>query len=148
MEKALLGAGCFWGVEEYFRKLDGIIDTKVGYSGGITINPTYQDVCSGKTEHAEVILLKFDKKIISYNKILEHFWSQHDPTQLNRQGYDVGRQYRSAIFYYDEAQKIIAQKSKENIQKNFSNLIVTEILEAKKFYLAEEYHQLYISKRS
>ena len=148
MTKALFGAGCFWGVEEYFRKLNGTIDTKVGYAGGHTTNPTYEEVCFGTTEHAEVVKLKFDEKIISYKEIIENFWLCHDPTQLNRQGADFGRQYRSIIFYYSEEQKKIANESKKNKQLSITNTIVTEISIAKHFYLAEEYHQRYIFKKN
>ena len=148
MAKALFGAGCFWGIEEYFRKIKGIIDTKVGYSGGNIIDPTYERVCTGLTEHAEVVKLDFDENIISYSEILDHFWNCHDPTQLNRQGPDIGNQYRSIIFYYSEEQKNQALQSKKQKQLTIKKLIVTEIIQAKEFYLAEEYHQLFINKRS
>ena len=108
MRKALIGAGCFWGIEEYYRNIDGVLDTKVGYSGGHTKNPTYEDICTGKTEHAEVVQIVFDPDIIQYEKIIDNFWLCHDSTQLNRQGPDVGRQYRSVIFYYNEKQKLLA----------------------------------------
>ena len=146
MTKALIGAGCFWGIEEYYRKIPGVLDTKVGYSGGNTTDPTYEEVCTGLTEHAEVVLISFDEKIISYDEILNYFWMCHDSSQLNRQGPDIGRQYRSVIFYYSESQKLIAikSKSKQSLLKN----TVTEIIQAKEFYLAENYHQLYIEKRS
>ena len=147
MTKALIGAGCFWGIEEYFRKIVGVSETKVGYSGGHTINPTYQDICTGLTEHVEVVKIIFDEKKISYKEILNHFWLCHDSTQLDRQGPDVGRQYRSVIFYFNDIQKLIAEESKKEIQSSCDNLIVSEILSAKEFYLAEEYHQLYIKKR-
>jgi len=148
MTKSLIGAGCFWGIEDYFRKLEGVTDTKVGYSGGHLPNPSYEDVCSGTTEHAEVVKIEFTEKIISFNEIISHFWKCHDPTELNRQGPDVGRQYRSVIFYYTEDQKIIAEQSKINNQSLFNNKIVTEITKADPFYLAEDYHQLYIHKRA
>ena len=148
MTKALIGAGCFWGIEEYYRKLRGVLDTKVGYSGGDTKNPTYADVCSGKTEHVEVVQIEFDEKTISYKEILDHFWLCHDPTQLDRQGPDVGRQYRSSIFFFSNDQKILAVESKKKIQLSITNLIVTEISPAKEFYLAEDYHQLFIKKRA
>ena len=147
MTKALIGAGCFWGIEEYYRKIDGVLDTKVGYSGGHTFNPSYEDVCTGTTEHVEVVKIFFDENIISYNHIIDHFWLCHDPTQLNRQGSDIGRQYRSVIFYYSEKQKQIALKSKKTKQKLLLNVIVTEIINAKTFYVAEEYHQLFIKKK-
>ena len=148
MTKALLGAGCFWGIEEMFRKIEGIIDTKVGYSGGHFPNATYQDVCSNKTGHAEVVWLKFDSSKISYEKILDHFWLCHDPTQLNRQGPDVGTQYRSIIFYFTDEQKKIAEESKKKFQVKLVDEIVTEILEYSNFYIAEDYHQCYIQKKS
>ena len=147
MTKVLIGAGCFWGIEEYFRKITGVIDTKVGYSGGHTVNPSYEEVCRGKTEHVEVLQIKYNENIIIFENILEHFWLCHDPTQLNRQGPDVGRQYRSAIFYFTENQKLITNESLIRKQLLLTNTIVTEILPAKEFYLAEEYHQLYIHKR-
>ena len=146
--KALLGAGCFWGIEEMFRKIEGILDTKVGYAGGVLSNPTYQDVCSGNTGHAEVVQIEFDPNKISFNKILDHFWLCHDPTQLNRQGPDIGTQYRSIIFYFTDEQKVIAEESKNNFQKQLSSKIVTEILQFTNFFLAEEYHQCYIQKNS
>ena len=148
MMEALIGAGCFWGIEEYYRKLVGVLNTRVGYSGGLTKNPTYEDVCTGTTEHVEVVKIEFDTKIISYKEILDHFWLCHDPTQLNKQGLDVGRQYRSAIFYFSNDQKISAVMAKKKIQLSISNLIVTEISPAKEFYLAEDYHQLFIKKRA
>jgi len=145
--KALLGAGCFWGIEEFFRKISGVLDTKVGYSGGNSINPTYKDVCANKTGHAEVVQIEFDLNEISYDKIIEYFWLCHDPTQFNKQGFDIGTQYRSAIFFFSEEQKKIAEESKKNFQKKLSNNIVTEIKKANTFYLAEEYHQRYIQKK-
>jgi len=147
MEKALFGAGCFWGVEEYFRKIQGVKDTRVGYSGGHTKNPSYETVCSGTTEHVEVLKLNFDETEISYEKLLDHFWKCHDPTTLNRQGPDIGRQYRSAIFYYSDIQKEVAENSKIKQQPKFNNNIVTEITKADTFYLAEDYHQRFIQKR-
>ena len=147
MTKALIGAGCFWGIEEYYRKIIGVIDTKVGYSGGKTLNPTYEEVCKGTTGHAEVVNISFDENIISYYEIIDHFWLCHDPTQFNRQGLDVGSQYRSVIFYYAEDQKEVALESKKFKQSTLSNKIVTEITNADKFYLAEDYHQLFIKKR-
>ena len=146
MEKALFGAGCFWGVEETFCKTSGVINTLVGYSGGDTINPSYESVCSGNTNHTEVVLVEFDNSIISYEELLMVFWKCHDPTTLDRQGLDVGRQYRSVIYYYNDIQKDIASKSMEKNQKNFHNNIVTEISHANIFYKAEEYHQKFIQK--
>ena len=145
--KALLGAGCFWGIEEYFRKIDGIKNTKVGYSGGDFINPSYEDVCKNTTGHVEVVLVEFDENIISYSKILDHFWICHDPTQLNRQGFNIGTQYQSVIFYYSSEQKKVAEKSKNEFQKKLSTPIVTEITKVKEFFVAEDYHQCYIQKK-
>ncbi len=146
MEKALFAAGCFWGVEETFRKIIGVSKTEVGYSGGNTIDPTYESVCEGTTNHAEVILIEFDNKIISYDELLEHFWNCHNPTTLNRQGPDIGTQYRSAIFYFNDNQKNKSLISKK-AYSSFTKLnIVTEITEASEFYRAEEYHQKYIQK--
>ena len=142
---AILAAGCFWGVQDYFSKINGVKSTKVGYSGGNTDNPSYEQVCSGSTGHAECILINFDEKIINYEEILSYFWKCHDPTQLNRQGADIGTQYRSAIFYCDENQEKIAINSMKNIKQSISN-IVTELSEAKTFYDAEEYHQNYVTK--
>tara|TARA_B100001027_G_C15985395_1_gene205979 strand:+ start:44 stop:505 length:462 start_codon:yes stop_codon:yes gene_type:complete len=146
MEKVLFGAGCFWGVEEIFRKLAGVNKTEVGYSGGITLNPTYQSVCDGNTNHAEVVLVEYDENIISFNDLVDHFWKCHDPTTLNRQGPDIGTQYRSAIFYYTETQKKIAESSKDLYSKENNINIVTQISEAKEYYKAEEYHQKYVLK--
>ena len=147
-DKALLGAGCFWGIEEYYRNIDGIIDTKVGYAGGNFINPTYKDVCEKNTGHAEVVKIIFDPSIISYLKILDHFWFCHDPTQLNKQGLDIGTQYRSIIFYYSDIQKKVAEESKILYQEKLTKSIATEIKKADNFYLAEEYHQCYVQKNT
>ena len=147
MTKALIGAGCFWGVEEYYINIKGIVDTKVGYSGGNIPNPTYEDVCTGMTEHVEVLKIDFDSKIISYKEILNHFWNCHDSTQKDRQGPDVGRQYRSIIFFYSDLQKLIAIESKKEKQLSLSSLIQTEISPVKEFFLAEEYHQKFIRKK-
>ncbi len=146
MEKALFGAGCFWGVEETFRKIAGVIKTQVGYSGGNTLDPTYESVCKGDTNHAEVIKIEFDNKKISFEELLNIFWKCHDPTTLNRQGPDIGTQYRSVIFYYDSRQKEIASKSKNEYSKINNLKIVTEIQKANDFFIAEEYHQKYIQK--
>ena len=146
IQKALFGAGCFWGVEEHFRTINGVIKTEVGYSGGNTQNPTYESVCYENTDHAEVLLVEFDQDLISYELLVDEFWKCHDPTTLDRQGPDVGRQYRSVIYYYDEIQKNIANNSKEKHQESFQNNIVTEISPADVFYKAEEYHQKYILK--
>ena len=146
MEKALLAAGCFWGVEEVFRTTNGIIDTKVGYSGGHKINPTYEEVCTGNTDHAEVVKVEYDESVITYEQILNIFFENHNPTQLNRQGPDVGTQYRSSIFYLNDNQKSQAEQKIYSLQQNFNNNIVTEIKKATEFYLAEEYHQEYVAK--
>ena len=148
MVKALFGAGCFWGIEEYFRKLKGIKKTSVGYSGGNLDNPTYKDVCTGKTEHAEVVLIKHDEDQLTYDQLLNHFWKCHDPTQINGQGLDIGTQYRSVIFYFSEEQKKVAENSKNELQKNISRPVVTKINEAKEFFLAEDYHQCFIQKKN
>ncbi len=145
-EKAMFGAGCFWGVEETFRQLKGVITTEVGYAGGLTQNPSYEQVCSHITGHAEVVEVIFDPKIISYEDLLTVFWQCHDPTTSNRQGPDIGSQYRSVIFYYSPEQEQKAQDSKDNLQKKMSQSIVTQILPAPEFYKAEEYHQGYIKK--
>tara|TARA_Y100000590_G_scaffold332655_1_gene378211 strand:+ start:963 stop:1415 length:453 start_codon:yes stop_codon:yes gene_type:complete len=144
--KAMFAAGCFWGVEDYFSKITGVISTKVGYSGGNTINPSYEEVCNGNTGHAECVLIIFNKNLISYQSLLTNFWKCHDPTTLNKQGNDIGSQYRSAIFYFDEIQKDLATKSKIQISPNYNNSIVTEIKLAKDFFLAEDYHQEYLKK--
>lgn len=147
MEKATFAAGCFWHVEEEFRKVKGVIDAKVGYTGGKMEKPTYEKVCADKTGHAEAIEVTFDPKFASYEKLLEVFWSIHDPAQVNRQGPDVGTQYRSAIFCHNEKQKKAALKSKEEQQKKLNGKIATEIVPVKDFYKAEEYHQRYVEKR-
>ena len=146
MEKALLAAGCFWGVEEIFRTTNGIIDTKVGYSGGYKVNPTYEEVCTGNTDHAEVVKVEYDESVITYDQILNIFFENHNPTQLNRQGPDVGTQYRSSIFYVNDNQKSQAEQKINSLQENYNNNIVTEIKKATEFYLAEEYHQEYVAK--
>jgi peptide-methionine (S)-S-oxide reductase len=147
-EKAIFAAGCFWGVEAAFRKIEGVISTRVGYTGGHFKNPTYENVCSHKTGHAEAIVITFDPSIVSYNQLLDIFWKIHDPTTLNRQGWDVGTQYRSAIFYLNENQRAAALSSKEKLEKSgeFKKPIVTEIVPATEFYEAEEYHQQYHEK--
>lgn len=146
---ATFGAGCFWGVEEAFRKLDGVLETAVGYSGGTRENPTYEQVCSDATGHAEVVQITYNPEEISYENLLKVFWENHNPTQLNRQGPDVGTQYRSVIFYHNEEQKAMAEKSKEDLDARqvFHAPIVTSIEPAKPFYKAEEYHQQYLAKR-
>ena len=148
MEIALFGAGCFWGVEAEFRKTKGIIKTEVGYSGGTLKNPTYEQVCTDTTGHAEVVKVEFDPAKVSYEKLMDIFWQNHNPTTLNRQGPDIGSQYRSVIFYTNESQKekaILSLKMLEK-QKRFKDPIVTEIEPAQEFYRAEEYHQQYLEK--
>jgi len=149
MEIATFGAGCFWGIEAAFRQVPGVTDAVVGYAGGHTANPTYKDVCTDGTGHAEVVQVTFDPAQLSYEKLLEVFWKIHDPTQLNRQGPDFGTQYRSAIFFHSPEQEAVARKSKEQAQASgrFRRPIVTEITPASAFYRAEEYHQRYLEKR-
>ena len=147
MEKATFGAGCFWGVEATYRNTKGVLSTAVGYAGGHLPNATYKDVCSGKTGHAEVVELEFDPSQVSYEDLLNVFWENHDPTTLNRQGPDVGSQYRSAIFFHSPEQEAIAKASREKAQSRFKNKIVTEITPASEFYRAEDYHQQYLEKR-
>ena len=149
MAKATFGAGCFWGVEAAFRQVKGVASTAVGYLGGALKNPTYHDVCTGKTGHAEVVQLEYDPSLVSYEELLNVFWSLHDPTTLNRQGPDVGTQYRSAIFFHNAEQEAVAKASKEKLQNSgrYKRDIVTEITPASEFYRAEEYHQQYIEKR-
>ena len=147
IEKAVFGAGCFWHVEEDFRKLKGVIKTTVGYMGGKLKDPSYEEVCSDETGHVEVCKVEFDNKIISYEKLVEKFWKMHNPTQLNRQGLDIGSQYKSVIFYYNEKQKKLAMESKKKEQENYDKKIVTKILKVKNFYEAEAYHQKYLKKK-
>lgn len=147
IEKATFGAGCFWGVEEAFRNLSGVVETTVGYAGGITEEPDYESVCTDRTGHAEVVEVAFDPEEISYDTLLDTFWNIHDPTTLNRQGPDVGTQYRSVIFTHSQEQKDAAKASKQRAQSRFSRPIVTHILPAPTFWPAEEYHQKYLLKR-
>ena len=147
MKKATFAAGCFWRVETVFEKTKGVKKTTVGYTGGKTKNPTYEQVCTNKTGHAEAIQIMYNPEEIKYDRILEIFWNIHNPTQLNRQGPDIGTQYRSAIFYHSEEQKKIAEQSKESKQKQYNKKIVTEVIPAKEFYPAEEYHQKYLEKQ-
>ena len=146
--KATFGAGCFWCVEDIFRTTRGVTSTMVGYGGGHTKNPTYEQVCTDMTGHAELVQVEFDPAVLPYEKLLDVFWDSHDPTQLNRQGPDVGTQYRSAIFYHDSEQQKVAQESKEKLEKSgkYGKKIVTEIKPAPEFYKAEEYHQKYYVK--
>jgi peptide-methionine (S)-S-oxide reductase len=145
--KATFGAGCFWGVEAAFRQLDGVTGTRVGYTGGTFDNPTYEDVCSHTTGHAEVVEVTYDPERISYDELLTVFWGKHDPTQLNRQGWDVGDQYRSVVFFHDQEQQEAALQSKAREQSRWSAPIVTQIEPAETFYEAEDYHQQYLEKR-
>ena len=147
MEKAAFAAGCFWQVEEAFRNVPGVVSTQVGYTGGHMPDPTYGDVCTGATGHAETLEVEFDPEQVSYDELLEVFWQIHDPTQRNRQGPDVGTQYRSAIFFHSPEQEAAARASKERAQARVSKPIATEIVPASEFYRAEEYHQRYIDKR-
>ncbi len=148
LDKATFAAGCFWGVEDAFRRVKGVVSTRVGYTGGHFENPTYEDVCTGLTGHAEAIEILFDPSMVSYDELLDVFWSIHDPTTLNRQGPDTGSQYRSAIFYHSQEQEKAAVLSKEKLQSSgrYINDIVTEITNASYFYPAEDYHQQYFEK--
>ncbi len=147
--KATFAAGCFWGVEELFRNTPGVLSTQVGYTGGHTPNPTYQEVCTDRTGHAEAVEIEYDPERVSYEQLLEIFWANHDPTTLNRQGPDIGTKYRSAIFYHSPEQKAAAIASKQALEQSgrFRRPIVTEIVAAGPFYRAEEYHQQYLAKR-
>lgn len=149
MQKAMFGAGCFWGVEERFRTTPGVVRTTVGYAGGTLDNPTYQDVCTDRTGHAEVVLVEYDPQRVTYEQLLDVFWSSHNPTQLNRQGPDVGTQYRSVVFCFSPEQQAAAEASKERLAKSgrYKRPIVTEISPAPTFWPAEEYHQKYLMKR-
>ncbi|MGZ4986346.1 MAG: peptide-methionine (S)-S-oxide reductase MsrA [Chthoniobacterales bacterium] len=148
-ERAMFGAGCFWGVEATFRNIKGVADVAVGYAGGTKENPTYEDICTDETGHAEVVEVQFDPAQVSYETLLNVFWSNHNPTTLNRQGPDVGTQYRSVIFYYTPEQQAAAEQSKAEMDKSakFRRPIVTQIEPAPKFYRGEEYHQRYLEKR-
>ncbi len=145
--KATFGAGCFWGVEAAFRALDGVTATEVGYAGGRTDNPSYQEVCYEATGHAEVVEVTYDPETIPYEQLLAVFWAEHDPTQLNRQGPDIGDQYRSVIFVHDAAQRAAAEASRDRVQKRVSRQVVTRIEDAPAFWPAEDYHQQYLEKR-
>ena len=148
-EIATFGAGCFWGVEAAFRRVPGVIDTAVGYSGGHLDKPTYKDVCTDETGHAEVVQVTFDPQKLSYSQLLDVLWKIHDPTQLNRQGPDFGKQYRTAIFFHSPEQEAVARESKQALEDNgkFHRPIATEISPAKTFWRAEDYHQRYLEKR-
>jgi len=149
MQKAMFAAGCFWGVEAAFRNVKGVGSTAVGYSGGSLPNPTYQDVCSGRTGHAEVVEVDYDASRVSYDDLLNVFWAIHDPTTLNRQGPDIGTQYRSAVFFFNAEQEAAAKASRSKLQQSgrFGGDVVTEITPASTFYKAEDYHQQYLEKR-
>jgi len=148
-EIATFGAGCFWGVEAAFRRVPGVLDAAVGYTGGHTANPTYKDVCTDRTGHAEVVQVTFDPAQVSFEQLLDVFWGEHDPTQVNRQGPDFGKQYRSAIFFHSPEQEATAKKSKATLDDSgkFRRPIATEITPASTFYRGEEYHQRYLEKR-
>jgi peptide-methionine (S)-S-oxide reductase len=148
-EKATFGAGCFWGVEAAFRQVEGVIATAVGFSGGTLENPSYKEVCNETTGHAEVVEVEFDPERVSYEELLNVFWENHDPTTLNRQGPDIGSQYRSVVFYHDPAQESAARASKQKLTESgrYPKPIVTTIEPASTFYLAEDYHQQYLEKR-
>jgi peptide-methionine (S)-S-oxide reductase len=149
MAKATFAAGCFWGVEATFRQLPGVISTRVGYTGGNSANPTYKEVCTDRTGHAEAVEVEYDPAKISYEQLLDVFWENHDPTQLNRQGPDWGTQYRSAIFFHSPEQEAAAKAAKQKLEKSghYSKPIVTQIVPAVTFYEAEDYHQQYLEKR-
>jgi peptide-methionine (S)-S-oxide reductase len=149
MAKATFAAGCFWGVEATFRQLPGVSSTRVGYTGGSTSNPTYKDVCTDRTGHAEAVEVEYDPATLSYEKLLEIFWENHDPTQLNRQGPDYGSQYRSGIFFHTPEQEAEAKASKEKLEQahRYNRPIVTQIIPATTFFEAEDYHQQYLEKR-
>ncbi|HOK28085.1 MAG TPA: peptide-methionine (S)-S-oxide reductase MsrA [Methanomassiliicoccaceae archaeon] len=149
VKRATYGAGCFWGVQAAFDRIKGVVCTQVGYMGGWTEDPTYEDVCTNRTGHAEVVDLRYDPERVSYEQLLEAFWNMHDPTTPNRQGPDVGMQYRSVVFYHDEEQRRAAEAMKERLTKSgrFTRPVVTEIVPAKPFWRAEEYHQKYHERR-
>lgn len=146
MEQVIFGAGCFWGVQYYFDQVPGVVKTTAGYSGGTTEDPTYEEVCTHTTGHAEVVLVEYDTSKVSFEVLCKHFFRMHDPTQLNRQGPDVGDNYRSCIFYVTDGQKAAAEKVKAEAQKDWQNPIVTQIEQAGPFYEAEDYHQKYTEK--
>jgi peptide-methionine (S)-S-oxide reductase len=149
MQKATFAAGCFWGVELAFQQVEGVVETSVGYTSGQTKDPTYEQVCTGRTGHAEAVEVVFDPEKVSYSELLNVFWKKHDPTTLNRQGPDIGTQYRSGIYYHDAEQKGLAEESKANLDASgsYRSSIVTEITEASVYYPAEDYHQKYLEKR-
>ena len=146
LERATFAAGCFWGIEASFREIEGVVETRVGYTGGRTVDPTYEQVCSDATGHAEAVEVWFDPTLVSYDDLLSVFWSIHDPTTPNRQGWDFGSQYRSAIFFHDAEQEKLATASRDALQGGRARPIVTEIVPAPAFYAAEDYHQRYFEK--
>jgi len=152
LKEAMFGGGCFWGIQYEFDQIKGVVETEVGFAGGSAASqqvvPTYKEVCTGKTGHAEVVHILYDPSVVSYNDLLKAFWEMHDPTTVNRQGPDVGSQYRSVIFYYDEEQKKLAEESRNNLGKSgkYANLIVTQLVSAAEFFKAEDYHQKYFEK--
>ncbi|MBA2846731.1 peptide-methionine (S)-S-oxide reductase [Methanococcus maripaludis] len=148
IKTTVFGMGCFWGAEEVFRKVKGVVSTEVGFMGGTIKNPTYGQVCRGNSGHIEVVKIDYDPEIISYDELLDLFWNNHNPTTPNKQGWDVGEQYSSYIFYFDDEQKLIAEKSLEKMQENTDLKIVTIIKKAGSFYPAEEYHQKYFMKKN
>jgi peptide-methionine (S)-S-oxide reductase len=146
LQRATFAAGCFWGIEASFREIEGVVYTTVGYTGGTAVDPSYEQVCTGTTGHAESVEVWFDPSVVSYDELLATFWAIHDPTSLNRQGWDFGTQYRSAIYFDDAEQELAAITSREKRQKSVSRPIVTEIVAAGPFYAAEDYHQQYFEK--
>ena len=147
MKKAIFASGCFWGPEEKLSKIKGITKTEVGYCGGNNSKTTYEELCTGQTNHAEVVKIEFDEKVITYEEIVNFFFTIHDPTTFNRQGPDIGSQYRSEIFFYDKEQKLIAEKVKHNLNEKLSGKVVTKVSKEKNYCKAEEYHQKYIQKK-
>jgi peptide-methionine (S)-S-oxide reductase len=145
--QATFGAGCFWGVEAAFRRLDGVLKTRVGYAGGTVDHPSYKEVCSDRTGHAEVVEVTYDDEHVPYEQLLAVFWAEHDPTQVNRQGPDIGSQYRSVIFVHDDEQRAAAEASREQVQSRLSRPVATSIEDAPPFWEAEDYHQQYLEKR-
>lgn len=146
MKEIYFAGGCFWGVEEYFSRVNGVIETKVGYANGIKENPTYEEVCTGTTKHAETVYVRYDESVITLEELLQKFFNIIDPTLLNRQGGDIGNQYRTGVYYVDEEDKNKIAKYMDEVQKNYTEKIVTELLPLKCFYLAEDYHQKYLKK--
>jgi peptide-methionine (S)-S-oxide reductase len=149
IEVATFGAGCFWGVEANFREIEGVVATAVGYEGGTKLNPTYEDVCGHKTGHAEVVRVEFDPARVTYDQLLDVFWANHNPTQVNRQGPDFGDQYRTVIFYHSPEQKAAAEAAKAKLEASgkYSKPVATQIVPTETFYMAEDYHQQYLEKR-